>query len=54
MPCPPQADLMLMSHNAKTYNPEGSKAWWYGDLMEKMSKKYLECGRQGMTNFRQA
>lgn len=41
-----QADLLKMTNNAKTYNPEGSNAWWHADLMEKMSLKYISCGRQ--------
>eukprot|EP00198_Chlamydomonas_reinhardtii_P002881 XP_001692217.1 bromodomain protein [Chlamydomonas reinhardtii] len=47
-----EADLLKMTNNAKTYNPEGSNAWWHADLMEKMSLKYISCGRQGMQNYR--
>ncbi|GFR41748.1 hypothetical protein Agub_g2503, partial [Astrephomene gubernaculifera] len=47
-----EADLLLMTTNAKTYNPEGSNAWWHADLMEKMTAKYISCGRAGLQNYR--
>ncbi|EFJ39873.1 hypothetical protein VOLCADRAFT_100426 [Volvox carteri f. nagariensis] len=47
-----EADLVLMTNNAKTYNPEGSTAWWHAEMMEKMTLKYISCGRAGMQNYR--
>ncbi|GAX74098.1 hypothetical protein CEUSTIGMA_g1547.t1 [Chlamydomonas eustigma] len=47
-----QEDLDLIFNNCMTYNPPGSIYHLEGKKMQEVSRKLVELGRQGVTNFR--